>query len=407
MKKFMAVPAILVLSAVAVFAASLGSFSTSRAAASTTKAQVIKIGHIVDLTGNEAQVGTLFKQALNAANKQWGTVAGKKIQVITVDAQGTPAGAVNAARKLVETNHVAAIIGPTQVGEKVAVVSYIKQAKIPLILYNPTPPAQYQSNKWVVALGGSSNEMPTAMGSYVVTALHWKTLDLMTHNDTGDREFSDPLLAYVVKHGGGKVVQKTYVPEPTPDFSTYMTALKPADGLIAWLAGSDAIGFWNAYAQTGVYHNIKVAADFTGGFLDAFIVNNLQPAVQSAVNGTPGPSEYDPASTSPQNQLFVKTMTKVFGYPPDQTASASWQGYMLFVAALKQTKGNTSPATLLKALTTASYTGPEGKITWSNGSHAASRTIYILKCVPIPGVPNMMHYVKVATYSSVPPAGLK
>lgn len=57
----------------------------------------IKIGHIADLTGNEASTGKLAQQAVDFAadlNNENGGIAGRAVEIITKDSMSTPATAV-------------------------------------------------------------------------------------------------------------------------------------------------------------------------------------------------------------------------------------------------------------------------------------------------------------------------
>ena len=406
MRRLIAIPATLLLAA-AVLVAALGGVGGARPVAKAApKAAVIKIGHIVDQTGPMAQIGGLFAKTLTAANKQWPTIAGKTVEVVTADALGTPAGALNAARKLVTSDHVVAIIGPTQANQKVAVANYVKRAHVPLILYNPSPTKVYKGNPWVVAAGGSSTEDPTVIANYLRTVVGWKTLSAIFVDGADQRSFEDPALAYFKTHGG-KVVQASYTESGNPDFGPVFTTLKQSDGILAWQDGSNAFSFWNAYVQSGTNNKMKVAAVFTGAMCDAFIVNNLPSAVQAAVNGTPGPTMYAPDHTSTANTLFIKAMTPVLGYPPDQTASGSWQGYMVFKAGLEKAKGNTNGRKLIAGILAAKTDGPEGLLTFAKGQNVASRNVYIVKVTPIPGVSGKYMYKTVKTYKNVPPSGMK
>jgi branched-chain amino acid transport system substrate-binding protein len=405
-RRLIAIPAVLLLAA-AVIVAAFGAVVGARPAAKTApKATVIKIGHIVDQTGPMAQIGGLFAKTLTAANKQWPTIAGKSVQVITADGLGTPTGALDAARKLVTSDHVVAIIGPTQGNQKVAVANYVKRAHVPLILYNPSPQNVYKDNPWVIAAGGSSTEEPTVIADYLLKNLGWKSLSAIFVDGSDQRSFEDPALTYFRKHGG-KVVQASYTQSGNPDFGPVFTTLKSSNGILAWQDGSNAFAFWNAYVQSGTSNKMKVAAVFTGAMCDAFIVNNLPSAVQAAVNGTPGPTMYAPDHTSAANTLFIKVMTPVLGYPPDQTASGSWQGYMVFKAGLEKAKGNTSAKKLIAGILAAKTDGPEGLLTFAKGQHVAGRNVYIVKVAPIPGVSGKYAYKTVKTYKNVSPAGWK
>ena len=51
-------------------------------------------------------------------------------------------------------------------------------------------------------------------------------------------------------------------------------------------------------------------------------------------------------------------------------------------------------------------TGPEGETKFENGSHAATRTYYVLEVFQVPGQKKVFTYKTVQTYENVSPEGL-
>ncbi|NTV89619.1 MAG: ABC transporter substrate-binding protein, partial [Clostridiales bacterium] len=156
----------------------------------------VRIGHIADLTGVESSVGLLAKEAMDYALKEMGgQINGRPVEIIIVDSQSSPSVAVDMAKKMVERDKVVAILGPTQIGHKSAVSEYIKSAGIPLILYNPTPVGLIKSNPWLVGAGGTTIQMPSAMGDYAYNELGYRKVHTIAMDNTGGRAFVDPFVA--------------------------------------------------------------------------------------------------------------------------------------------------------------------------------------------------------------------
>src|SRR5207245_1857165 len=64
---------------------------------------------------------------------QAGGIAGKKIQVVALDDQGKPEEAVLAVTKLINEDHVKAIIGEVASSRSIAAAPVAQQAKVPMI----------------------------------------------------------------------------------------------------------------------------------------------------------------------------------------------------------------------------------------------------------------------------------
>ncbi len=386
-------------------------FSTSSAQPATTapagskasQLPPIKIGHIVDLAGSEATVGKNFQRVLDFSFESINyTIAGRKVEIIVGDAQGQPNTAVDVARKMVENDKVVAILGPTQAGQKMAVAGYMNQAGIPLILYNPTPMALYASGKikWVVGAGGSERQDPTCMADYIYNQLKYRTINTLAVDNTGGRMFLAPLTDLFTKMGG-QVVQQQWAPVPCPDFAPYLTTLKPADALVAWNPGSDAIKFFSQYREMGI--KMPVVNHFAGGYLDVFVAKALGPANASAILGVPGPMMYSPDSTDPVNQRYVKAFTAKFGFPPpDSGYTAADTGALVFIELVKATGGDTTPAKLMQAVPNIKVNAPEGALFFAAGSLVATRTVFV--CTETQ-TPNGFAYKTLYTYKDVPPTG--
>jgi branched-chain amino acid transport system substrate-binding protein len=435
MKKLLLITGISLLILVSVFAVACGSSTettTTTAAATVTTAAVstdttaastettvastettvaatgepIKIGHIVDLTGAEAMVGANFQKSLEYAVKAiGGQIAGRPIEIVIGDAQNQPSVAVDLARKMVEQDKVVAIFGPTQVGQKMAVANYLKGVGIPLILYNLSPLAIFQDNKWVVGVGGTTVQQQSAMGDYIYNQLKYTKIDTLSTDNTAGRSFLDPLTD-AFKKAGGTVVQQQWAPVPTNDFASYLTALKDANALVAWNSGSDAIGLWTAYQQLGIKKKMPMVAAFNGGFTDPFIPKALSDEAAANMMGAYAPMMYSPDSQSQANLDFVKGFTPVLGFPPgDTSASGPYQSLLLFQAAVTATNGDTTPDKLLAAIFAAKIDGPEGPLSFEAGQQAATKNVNIVQIQAVPNVAKTFHYVTAFTYEAVPPTG--
>ena len=76
----------------------------------------IIIGHLADLTGNEASTGVLGQKAVDFAAKlinEQGGIAGRQVIIETLDCQSSASAAAAGVRTLVEEKGAVAIVGPT------------------------------------------------------------------------------------------------------------------------------------------------------------------------------------------------------------------------------------------------------------------------------------------------------
>jgi len=371
----------------------------------------IVIGHIADLTGDEAIVGGQNKDAVDFAISSIGsTMAGHPVTVETGDAQNDASVATDVARKMVEQDHVFAILGPTQIGQKTAVGTYVAQAGIPTIFYNPTPVDAITGNPWLVGADGGSSQAPSVAATYAYNELGYRNIYVCTEDETGGHVFLDPFEA-TFKKLGGNVVQELYVPIPCADFSPYLSTLDPtkADAIVTWFSGGDAIGFWSAYSDLGFASKIPVMGAFCGGFTDGFVAQALMgmnPAAADALMACPVPITWTTDTQNDINKQFVQDWTTKFGENPGdtQTPGANTQAVYILKTALEATNGDTSPDALIKAIFASQTNGPEGLTTFDNGSQLATKDVNIAKLTKMPD--GSLQYQIVKTYTAVPPEGL-
>ncbi len=115
----------------------LGITLVSAALAGTAyAAEPFRIGAAFDLTGGAAMVGDpsrkvaeMLVEEVNAA----GGINGSKVEVVYDDTASDPTRAVTVVKKMIEKDHVLAIVGPTTTGNTMAVVKLVEESGTPLI----------------------------------------------------------------------------------------------------------------------------------------------------------------------------------------------------------------------------------------------------------------------------------
>lgn len=106
-------------------------------------ADTIKIGEIATVTGDFAAYGVAetesVKMAVNEINAAGG-IMGKQIELIMYDCRTRNEDMINAARRLVQQDKVAAVIGPSGSGLCLAASATFNQGKVPHLGTLPTNP---------------------------------------------------------------------------------------------------------------------------------------------------------------------------------------------------------------------------------------------------------------------------
>ena len=375
----------------------------------------IKIGHIADLTGVEANTGIQAVTGMDFAVKLInanGGINGRPVEVITEDAQSQADVAAGVARKLIENDDVVAIVGPTQIGHKGAVAAVVQELEVPAIYYNGTPAYMLKGNEWVVGAGGATPQMPTAMADYCYNVLNYRSVHILTMDNAGYRSYLTPFMETFTKLGG-TIVSEQYAPIPCPDWAPYLTKLmqvdSDADAIISWASGSDGIALWGAWYDMGVSEKMPLIAAMHGGFTDFFIgkaLSNGNPgALEAMLENAYAPIMYTYSAEHAENQEFIKLWEEEFGTVPGGTnmPGATYQAMLLIKEAIESIEGELTPASLRDALFASDIVGPEGHLVF-NESQVATKDVHIVR--PFQMEDGSFNYKVVETYKDVPPEGL-
>lgn len=422
MKKQLLFVLVLVL-ALGVFAAACGgeesttsteetTATTAEATTTTIETGPIKVGHIVDLTGFESTVGIYFDEGLQFALEAAGNeVAGREIEVITEDSKSTTQGALDAVAKLVESDEVDIILGPTQTGQKIAVAEYCLEAGIPMLFYSPSTPVVFEEdNPWIVGSGGSTLQAATCMADYTYNTLGYRNVITITQDSDAAREFMDPFTADL-EALGGTVVDQKWTALTATDFAPYLTDIESqgADAVAMWEPGPQAIAFFIAWHQAGLDGKIPVIGNYHGGSIDPWIpsaVAGSNPGAASALEGVVGPYAFSFDSDSPAwlayREGWAATHDEIM--PKDGATNCTVQAAQTLLTALEAVGGNTDPTVLRDALLATDIIGPQGPQYFAEGDQVATLDIYIMDIHQGDSLWDWI-FTTIKTYEAVPPTG--
>lgn len=365
----------------------------------------VKVGHLVDLTGVEAATGNQAKAAFDFAATNALLIGDYEIEVIERDCQSNSGMAANAASQLVEEG-VVAIFGPTQIGHKSAVANQLADDGVPLILYNGTPAGMMRASQWVVGEGGGTMPFPTVMAHYAYEQGYRKVYTIR-QDTTGGDNYVGPFEDEFVKLGG-EVIDSVRLTVGGSDYTTLLTNFNDpdADAIVGWTSSADAINFWTSWYELGLHEKLPVLATMHGGFTDFYVMKQLDgkdPAIAEAIvsTGTKTVINYCYSIDNPQNAEFLEIWKAGHdGAVPggNNLAGACWQAIEVLERALAATNGDTDPETLLGAIFSVNFTGPEGHVFFENGQQAASKDVNVSQVVRLG---DNYNYQVVETYNDV------
>lgn len=105
-------------------------------AAPVLSGEPIKVGAIFSVTGTGAPLGTPEKETLELVKEMVnnsGGINGRPLEIIIADDQSDENQALSAAKRLIESDKVVAVVGPSLSPTSLAIISTFEAAKIPLV----------------------------------------------------------------------------------------------------------------------------------------------------------------------------------------------------------------------------------------------------------------------------------
>src|SRR5947207_2200961 len=272
------------------------------------QAAPFKIGLLTVKTGPLAQGGIQMEQGIATLLKEKGnTLADRKIEFISADTGGNPAGAKTKAQELIERDKVNVILGPLAAFELLAITDYVRDNQTPLIsLAAAEDVTQRKANPFVIRPSATSAQCCHAMGDYAAKELKYKRAAAISEDFAfGYEQMSG--FQRVFEDNGGKVVKKLWPPLVTPDYTPYIAQIGNVDCVFNGFAGSNPVKFMRAYADLGLKDKIPMLAGWTA--MDDALLKSLGDEAVGVVSAAWYSAERD----TPSNKRFVAAMHKEIG----------------------------------------------------------------------------------------------
>ena len=273
-----------------------------------------RLGLLTVKTGPLAQGGIQMEQGVLTYLKETNyTIGGRKVDFISADTGGNPAGTKTKAQELVERDKVDVILGPLAAFELYAISDYIKEQKMPtLSLAAADNLTQRLPNPYLLRASATSSQAMQPMGHYAATELKLKRVVTVSEDFAFGYEQMGGFQAAFAKDGGC-IVNKLWPPLSTPDYTPYVAQISDCDGVCQGFAGSNPLRFMKAYASAGLKY--QVVTGETGGD-DALLKSYGEEAI-----GLVGCCPYTLDLETDANHRFIDGMIKNYDSIPGQYAA--------------------------------------------------------------------------------------
>lgn len=328
----------------------------------------IKVGALLPLTGPAAFFGPLQRDGLTLRlSEAGGDAAGRPVELKILDSGATLESAQSAARRLIEQEDVAMIIGPLQSDLMAGMASYYEQVGIPAIALLNLPRE----------LGGKvftpQGDLPSGtapLGVYAANELGIETATIEVSDYIAGHDVADGFTEGFTENGGN-VVQTQAAPLAASDFAPYISNLKPADAIVVWNVGTTQ-NFLEEYVKRGTYDHTLI------GYGDAITEEQLD-AFGSQSLGWLTPLTYTWRLDTPASRKFTEAVQARYERNPvAQIDEGAYEAMSVALEAIEATGGDTDPTALEEAILGLDLDTPAGPVQF-NDEGFGIRNVYILE----------------------------
>ncbi len=353
-----------------------------------------KLGLLTVKTGPLAQGGIQMEQGIAALLKEKkNTLAGRKIEFISADTGGNPAGAKTKAQELIERDKVNVILGPLAAFELLAITDYVRENQTPLIsLAAAEDVTQRKANPFVIRPSSTSAQCCHVMGDYAAKELKYKRAATISE----DFAFGYEQMAgfqRVFEDGGGRVVKKLWPPLVTPDYTPYIAQIGNVDCVFNGFAGSNPVKFMRSYADLGLKGRIPLLAGWTA--MDDALLRSLGDEAIGVISAV----WYSADRDTPSNKRLVEAMQQDYKVLPGGYSAGMYIAGQCVEAAIQKIGGKADDRkALAEALHQVSLSDtPRGPVRFDSYGNVIG-DVFIRKCERKGGQPVN---TGIKTYSNV------
>jgi branched-chain amino acid transport system substrate-binding protein len=334
----------------------------------------IVIGEYGSLTGSTATFGISTKNgieiAVDEANKAGG-VLGKKIHVIVEDDQSLPQEAQTVVTKLINKDHVIALLGEVSSSRTLAAAPTAQDAKIPMISPSATNPEVTKKGDYIFRVCFLDPFQGFVMAKFATSTLKIKNVailrDIKNDYSVG---LAEAFTNNFTKMGGMIVANESYS-EGDTDFSAQLTSLRSKN--------PEAIFVPGYYQEVGLIarqaRKLGITVPLMGG--DGWDSPKLTEIGGEAINGSYYSNHFSVYDPSPAIQKFVSEYKTRYGAVPDALAGLGYDAAGVLIDAIKRAN-STEPSKIRDAIAeTKDFPGISGKITIGKDRNAVKSAVVL------------------------------
>ncbi len=334
----------------------------------------IVIGEYGSLTGTTATFGQStdngIKMAFDEINTAGG-VLGKKLKVLVEDDQSKPEEATTAVTKLINQNHVVAMLGEVSSSRSLAAAPVCQANAVPMVSPSSTNPRVTQIGDYIFRVCFIDPFQGAVMAKFAANTLKVKKVAILVdvRND-----YSVGLQTFFrenFRQLGGQIVAEQSYSEGDSDFHAQLTQIKAVNPEAIYVPGY--------YTEVGTIarqaRELGLTVPLLGG--DGWDSPKLWEIGGTALNGCYLSNHYSVDDPSPLVQKFVGDYKTRYKAAPDALAALGYDAAKILADAMSRA-GSAEGAKVRDALAaTKDFAGVTGKITINKDRNAIKPAVVL------------------------------
>lgn len=310
--------------------------ATPNASQTPANTEPIKIGVVIEITGEGASLGVPMRDAMELAVKQLGDagIDGRKVELVVLDNQSAEDTSAQVVTRLITEENADIVIGPGRSGSALAVRSIAEDNKVPMIALGANSRI-IEGSEWVFKTVVNTGDVLDNMVDLAVER-GWKTLSVLRDASGFGEGVAEALTELAEPHGIQILTVEKFDPTTT-DFTPQVLKLRQA--------GADANVIWGippavALAQKA-YRELGIEAPVmqSHGVGNNVFLETAGDAATGVISALGRLLVYDQLSAdNPQKAVldrFVADYSAEYGSAPSSFAGNAYDAVMLAVAAFK------------------------------------------------------------------------
>ena len=303
------------------------------------KADTVKVGVFLPLTGDNAAGGELELRGVKLAHKLHPEVLGKKVELVVADNKSDKAESASVAARLIEKDKVVTLIGTYGSSLAMAAGNIVKEAKVPAIGTSCTNPQVTANNDYYFRACFIDPFQGTVMANYAYKNGARKVAIV--------QEVSNDYSVGLAKFFKDAFVKLTNDPDCIVDIANYQTGDKDFTAVLTNLKAKnpDAVFAPGNFTESALLikqaRQLGMTIPFMGG--DTWETQEFIDVGGKEVEGAVMSTAFDREKAStPEAQKFLKAYTDEYKSEPSALSAMAYDAYLITVDAIKRANSTDS-----------------------------------------------------------------